>query len=415
MKENWENVDFGEICDFVRGPFGGSLKKSYFKPKGIAVYEQRHAIYDDFSEVRYFVDEKKFDEMKRFELLSGDLIMSCSGTMGKVAIVPDGIKKGIINQALLKLTPKPVVDPRFLKLWMNSPNFQDEIERLSEGAAIKNVASVKILKLIKIPLPPLPDQKRIVAILDKAFEGIDTAIANTEKNLANARELFESYLYSIFTQKGEGWLQEKMSDVCEGKITDGTHQTPKYYEDGYIFLSSKNVTSKSIDWVNIKYIDESQHVAMQKRLSPKRNDILLAKNGTTGCAAIVDRDVVFDIYVSLALLRPSKKILPRYLLHFVNSPIAKQQFNKRLKGIGVPNLHLKEIREVLVSYPVKLAEQEIIVSKIDDLSERVQVLERIYQQKFDALSELKQSILNKAFSGELTTIKDDDLRTEEVA
>ena len=103
--KNWDRKKLGDICGFVRGPFGGSLKKNIFKPEGYAVYEQQHAIYDQFDDIRYFIDEKKFNEMKRFELNSGDLIMSCSGTMGKIAIVPENIKKGIINQALLKLTP----------------------------------------------------------------------------------------------------------------------------------------------------------------------------------------------------------------------------------------------------------------------------------------------------------------------
>jgi len=89
----WEKRKLGEVCSFVRGPFGGSLKKNIFKKTGYAVYEQQHAIYDQFDEVRYFIDENKFNEMKRFELAPGDLIMSCSGTMGKIAIVPNGVKK----------------------------------------------------------------------------------------------------------------------------------------------------------------------------------------------------------------------------------------------------------------------------------------------------------------------------------
>ena len=141
---------------------------------------------------------------------------------------------------------------------------------------------------------------------------------------------------------------------------------------------------------------------MQKRLSPSKNDILLAKNGTTGVAAIVDKDVVFDIYVSFALLRPSNKILPRYLLHFVNSPLAKSQFNKRLKGIGVPNLHLKEIRDVIVSLPVSIEEQSQIVFQVDTLLAKRSRLEEIYSKKLSSLDELKKSLLQKALSGELT-------------
>lgn len=160
--EGWEDKSLGDVCDFVRGPFGGSLKKSIFKESGYAVYEQQHAIYNQFSEIRYFIDENKFNEMKRFELKPNDLIMSCSGTMGKVAIVPDNITKGIINQALLKLTCKSELNVDYLKLWMDSSHFINELDKHTVGAAIKNVASVKVLKTIQIPLPPLPQQQKIV-------------------------------------------------------------------------------------------------------------------------------------------------------------------------------------------------------------------------------------------------------------
>ena len=168
MSEMISLKKLGDVCHFVRGPFGGSLKKSCFKDEGNAVYEQQHAIYNQFSEIRYYVDDNKFEEMKRFELLTGDLIMSCSGTMGKVAIVPENIKIGIINQALLKLTTSTQLDVEYLRYWMISDDFQDSLAKHTVGAAIKNVASVKVLKQIEIPLPPLPEQQRIVAILDKA-------------------------------------------------------------------------------------------------------------------------------------------------------------------------------------------------------------------------------------------------------
>jgi len=148
MSEKWKEKTLGSLCDFVRGPFGGSLKKSCFKASGYAVYEQQHAIYDQFEEIRYFIDESKYREMQRFELSPGDLIMSCSGTMGKVAIVPNSIPKGIINQALLKLSPKKDILAEFLKYWMSSPNFQDELVKLSQGVAIKNVASVTMVRTI---------------------------------------------------------------------------------------------------------------------------------------------------------------------------------------------------------------------------------------------------------------------------
>jgi type I restriction enzyme, S subunit len=258
----------------------------------------------------------------------------------------------------------------------------------------------KALNSIPIPLPPLPDQRRIVGILDEAFDGIASAKANAEKNLKNARALFESHLQAVFTQRGEGWVEKHLKEVCE-KITDGTHQTPKYFDDGIVFLSSRNVTSGRVDWDRIKYIDTKQHLEMHKRVAPRRGDILLAKNGTTGVAAIVDRDTTFDIYVSLALLRALPVIRPEFLLYFINSPAAKHQFNKRLKGIGVPNLHLEEIREVRISYPSNVDKQDHIVTGFDCLLTETQHLESLYQRKLAALDELKKSLLHQAFSGQL--------------
>ena len=140
---------------------------------------------------------------------------------------------------------------------------------------------------------------------------------------------------------------------------------------------------------------------MQKRVAPRPDDILLAKNGTTGVAAIVDRNVTFDIYVSLALLRAKKGIFPPFLLHFINSPVAKQQFNRRLKGIGVPNLHLEEIREVVISFPKSLAAQRDIAEKLDNFREETEHLVSVCERKLAALDALRKSLLHQAFTGQL--------------
>jgi type I restriction enzyme S subunit len=196
----------------------------------------------------------------------------------------------------------------------------------------------------------------------------------------------------------ENWVWAKLNEICDN-ITDGTHQTPTYFKSGYIFLSSKNVTSGKIDWNEIKYIDEKQHLEMHKRVAPRLNDILLAKNGTTGVAALVDRDVTFDIYVSLALLRPLVGIYPNYLLHFVNSSTAKLQFNKRLRGIGVPNLHLNEIREVLIPIPPFEEQKRIVVEIEKQLAKTKQLKEHIIANQH-ATEQLLKALLHQAFEVE---------------
>jgi len=197
-KPMWPSRRFGELCNFVRGPFGGSLKKSCFVESGYCVYEQQHAINDQFEQVRYFVDEKKFNEMARFELRPGDLIMSCSGTMGRVAIAPVNLRRGIINQALLKLSPSSGLSSGFLKLWMQSADFQEQIAEQSKGVAIKNVASVKVLKEIAAPLPPIEEQTSLVSQLSELESATEGLSELYHQKAAAISELRQSILHKAF-------------------------------------------------------------------------------------------------------------------------------------------------------------------------------------------------------------------------
>lgn len=184
--ENFKKL--GEVCDFKRGPFGGSLKKEIFVDEGVAVYEQSHAINNNFNDFRYFITNDKFEQMKGFEVKPNDIIMSCSGTMGKVAIIPQDAPKGIINQALLKLTPTEKILPEYLKLLMESDSFQEALNKTVMGVAIKNVASVKVLKELLIPVPELNVQKEIISEIQKKLDDIkhlEVQISNKEKDINN--------------------------------------------------------------------------------------------------------------------------------------------------------------------------------------------------------------------------------------
>ena len=197
----WPMVELGKVCDFKRGPFGGSLKKEIFVEEGYAVYEQNHAISQDFSSFRYFIDEKKYREMNGFSVHPNDIIMSCSGTMGRTAVVPEDAPLGIINQALLRLSATDRILTPFLKLWMDSTNFRQSIEDVAFGAAIRNVASVKVLKELTIPLPSTETQKALVAEIE------------AEQSLVAAnRELVERMEGKIRATIGRMWGEERQSE-----------------------------------------------------------------------------------------------------------------------------------------------------------------------------------------------------------
>ena len=203
----------------------------------------------------------------------------------------------------------------------------------------------------------------------------------------------------------EGWKWVRLGEVCSIPITDGTHKTPEYTdsEHGIPFVSSKDVTKGFIDWSEIKYITKDLHAELYARLAPQINDILLAKNGTTGIAAIVDCDKVFDIYVTLALLRPdTNKILPLYLLNIINSPICKKQFDEHLTGIGVPNLHLRDIKVIQIPLPPTLAEQQRIVNRIESMFAKLDEAKEKARNAADSFETRKAAILHQAFTGSLT-------------
>ena len=203
----------------------------------------------------------------------------------------------------------------------------------------------------------------------------------------------------------DDWKTMDLQSVCSMKITDGTHKTPTYCEkdEGFPFLSSKDVTKGEICWDNIKYITPELHDELYKRLAPQIDDILLAKNGTTGVAAIVDVDFAFDLYVTLAVLRPNIEIVvPRYLLNIINSPICKRQFDDHLTGIGVPNLHLRDIKNVTIPVPC-VDEQNEIVKLIERLLIENEASNNMAINLIKQFDEMKKSILAKAFRGELGT------------
>ena len=205
----------------------------------------------------------------------------------------------------------------------------------------------------------------------------------------------------------EGWEWTRLQSITS-ILTDGTHKTPQYSDAGYIFLSSKNVTSGKIDWDNIMYIPEALHHELYNRLAPRVGDILLAKNGTTGIAAIVDREEVFDIYVSIALIRIVDNIInPLYILRAIGSSYIQDYFNRSLKGIGVPNLHLEHIRKALIPIPPCI-EQDRIILRADMLLPLVEQIASDETELHHLISKAKSKILDLAIRGQLVSQNTND-------
>jgi len=325
-----------------------------------------------------------------------------------LSIVKDGSGFGRITKmdaftsvigTLQYILPKEDIDLDYLNYSLMSVDFKKYVS----GAAIPHIY-FKDYKNEPFLWMPLPEQQRIVAILDEAFAAIAKAKANAQQNLQNAKELFESYLQGVFENKGEGWEHIRLGDLCQ--INDGTHFSPKNTSDGeYMYITAKNIKPYFIDLTKISYISEKDHKDIYSRCSPKKGDVLYIKDGATaGIAALNTLDEEFSLLSSVALLKCSKKILNTFLVHYMNSTIGKKNFLGYLDGAAITRLTLIKIKNVGFPLP-PLKTQQNIVQKFDAMNAETKKLESIYQQKINDLEELKKSFLQKAFSGELKTVR----------
>ena len=266
-----------------------------------------------------------------------------------------------------------------------------DFERLNTTVTIPSLTKANLLQ-IEINVPDMDEQRHVVSVLDEICRLTDLQ----QQELHNLDQLVKSRFIELFGTIHDnrfGFSVVTLQDVS-APIKDGTHQTPIYTtdaENGYKFLSSKDVTTGKVDWSHLKYIPEELHRELYARISPRKGDILLAKNGTTGIAAIVDRDEVFDIYVSLALIRPHG-VDSTYLWAAINAAETKQQFDASLKGIGVPNLHLGEIKKAhIILPPMELQEQFAAFVEQTDKSKLA------VQKGLQELEILKKSLMQQYF------------------
>ena len=322
------------------------------------------------------------------------VILSTRAPIGHLAIneVPMAF-----NQGCRGLTPNDCLDTKYLYYFLLFN--REALDVLGTGTTFKELSSSNLASF-RIPLPPLDEQRRIVAVLDKAFAGIATATANAQKNLANARAHFESYLHSIFHTSGKGWPVERLANVST-KITDGTHNSPKYAQRGIPMLDSKHIgeSFQIEDSEATKFISPETDLELSRRCKPLPRDILISSRGSIGKIAIVALGQDFNIMGNMILVRMPKSILPEYGAFFFKSEVSEME--AIAKGVAQKGLYLNQIRDYKMPIP-PMNVQADIVSKLDALMDFRSAMLNVYESKLAALAELKQSLLQRAFAGELT-------------
>lgn len=380
----WRKVKLADVCKFVRGPFGGSLKKDIFVSQGYAVFEQQHAIYGDFNKFRYFVTKDKFNEMQRFKLSPGDLIMSCSGTLGKVALVPEGIPNGIINQALLKLTPTDEVEGSYIKSWFESDLFTQSLRQNSGGAAIQNVAEVRLLKEIQIPLPPLAEQRKIAEILRTWDEAIETAEAELKAKQERKSGLMQRLLAPVAEGSGNGdnWFKSRLGVL--GKFYSGlSGKSAADFGSGSPFISYNSVFGKSRC-----YIEGQPLVSVEKE--ERQNKVNFGDIILTGSSETADEVAMSSLYCDqtpaylnsfcIGYSYDKERLIPEYAEHYFRGQAFRRSVFPLAQGSTRFNISRDELAKVEILIP-SISEQrkisEILLSAdwgIDLISNRIELL-----------------------------------------
>jgi type I restriction enzyme, S subunit len=406
MKEGWHSSKLGDVCDMIKR----GIAPKYTDQGGLCVLNQRcvrdHLI--NFLLARLHDTSKKRVPEERI-IRQGDVLVNSTGvgTLGRVAQLRSASTEPVtVDTHVTIVRPKQgMFYPEFFGYML--VHIEGEIESSGEGASGQTeLARTTLSEKFQVRYPDShAEQKRIVAILDEAFGGIATAVANAGKNLANARELFESHLNAVFSQKGDGWVEKTLGDVCI-KMEYGT-STKSKPEGSVPVLRMGNIQNGRIDWKNLVFSDDKEEIA---KYQMRHNDVLFNRTNSAehvGKTAIYKskQPAIFAGY--LIRIHRQEDLLDADFLNLYLNGYAAREYGRSVmsRSVNQANINGSKLKAYPISLP-PIATQRKIATQLSNLSIETKRLESIYQQKLDSLAELKQSILQKAFAGELTSKPD---------
>lgn len=388
---SWKSKKFKELLDptegIRRGPFGSALKKELFVQNSeYVVYEQQNAIYDHFN-TRYRISEEKYHELKKFILLPGDFIMSGAGTIGKISLVPEGIEKGVFNQALIRLRVNKNTDKEFFLQWMRSPEMQNKLTKANPASAMVNLVPMSEVKEWDVIVPSLDEQFAIGSL----FRTLDDLLASYKDNLANYQSLKATMLSKMFPKAGqsvpeirldgfEGEWEEKEFSKLVQRVTQSSDSDslPKVeFED---IISGQGRLNKDISnkFDNRKGIHFKPGYTLYGKLRPYLNNWLLPK---------FEGVALGDFWVFDPNGNDSN-----FIYYLVQSNRYQKVANDT-SGTKMPRSDWKSVSSTIFAIPQKVAEQQDIGAYFSNLDNLIAA----HQEKISQLETLKKKLLQDMF------------------
>ena len=398
MKSRWEIKKLGEVLSIERGGSPRPIKK-YLTNSSDGINWIK--ISDATASEKYIYETKgkiTRDGLHKTRVVNeGDFILSNSMSFGRPYIMKT---TGCIHDGwlVLKQNGKKLFETEFLYYLLSSPYVFQQFNYLAAGSTVRNL-NIALVSSVQVPLPPIPEQKHIVKILDEAFAAIDKAKANAEKNLQNSRELFDSYLNKVFANPGEDWEEKKLGEVC--LLKSGTTISKRIEKSAgeilYAKVADMNLKGNEISinnsarFANLCDIKKNQIIPIGAVIFPKRGGAIF-----TNKKRKIVKPTIVDLN-TMAII-PTPKINENFLYYW----FSKIDLSKLNTGSSIPQINNYSFDDVKISFPKSVTSQKKIVAVLDRLFTETQKLKSIYQQKLADLEELKKSILQKAFEGQLT-------------
>jgi type I restriction enzyme S subunit len=399
-KAGWEYKTLGEMCDIVNGATPKTKVAEYWEGshQWITPAEMGNRETPYISNTNRTLTDSGLANCSASLLPAKSVILSSRAPIGHLVIndVPMAF-----NQGCKGLVPPKDLEYKFLYYFLFSS--VELLNSLGTGATFKELSATK-LKQVPFPVPPLAEQERIVGILDEAFEGIAAAAAQAEKNLHNARELFQSVLQSTFSLKGDDWVETTLGEAYNFKNGINFNKNQKG-EEGTLTIDVLNMYTDST------VVNTGELYRVNKEIKEdyllKKGDILFVRSSVkregVGWPAVfqeLSQPVTYCGFIIRARPAKSFEINPEYAVYYLRQEEMRESVVSKAKQATITNINQEILSKVTIYLP-PLQIQQAIVEKLDALSEETKRLEAIYECKKAALSELKQSLLQKAFAGEL--------------
>lgn len=396
--EGWQQgplINFAELVS--TGPFGSMLHKSDYVSNGVPLINPTNIVDESIvPDAEKQVGDEALSRLTSYVLRAGDVVVGRRGEIGRCAVVGVAQAGWVCGTGCFFIRPRPTADPRFLARLLRSPAYRDQLERASTGATMKNMSNTTLANLL-VALPPIDEQRRIVAILDEAFEGIAAAKAKAEKNLHNSRDLFALQRDASFADGRQSWPTKPLGDVAEVQ-SGGTPlvSTKEFWGGDIAWYSSGELNDIETNEPE-RFITEAGLAGSNAKLFPK-GALLVGMYDTAALKmSILDRAAAFN--QAIAGVKPNPRFEMEFLFHALN--FQKPELLNLRRGVRQKNLSLGKIKEIVVPVPSTQVQRNIVerLRATQELSDRLQ---SVYRRKLAALDELKKSLLHQAFAGALT-------------